>query len=396
MRRGGHTVRVLWMVLALLVVGSGIGLGWPGSVQAAGLGQVTEQQLNALNSASLEHYLANLGKQYPTAPTLSLRRIVTALAHRQNPVSPAVLLNAVAGAVGGDLVREGRILGLLLLLTVAGAVLGRLSEAFPGQDAARLADLVVLAALIGVAVTSFGVAVSTVSGMIDQLVSLMEASIPAVVVLMTGSGAVTSAGLFHPLLMMAVNLIALATKGFVLPLVLLGVVVEVVSAWLPHFRLSQLASLLKQVAVFSLGGLLTVFLAVTAMENVAGRMADGLALRTGKFLANALLPVVGKMFSDAMDVVLRSSGLLLSALGMTVGMAVIVTVAFPIVKVLVMLLMFRLGAAGAEPLQVDGVSKTLGVMANGLGLLVSVGAAVALMFFVVMTIVVSAASGVAP
>jgi stage III sporulation protein AE len=179
-------------------------------------------------------------------------------------------------------------------------------------------------------------------------------------------------------------------------LVLLGVVVEVVSAWLPHFRLSQLASLLKQVAVFSLGGLLTVFLAVTAMENVAGRMADGLALRTGKFLANALLPVVGKMFSDAMDVVLRSSGLLLSALGMTVGMALIVTVAFPIVKVLVMLLMFRLGAAGAEPLQVDGVSKTLGVMANGLGLLVSVGAAVALMFFVVMTIVVSAASGVAP
>jgi stage III sporulation protein AE len=274
--------------------------------------------------------------------------------------------------------------------------LGRLADAFPGQEAAHVADLVVLAALIGVAVTSFGVAVQAVTQMIDQLVSLMEASIPAVVVLMAGSGAVTSAGLFHPLLMMAVNLIALATKGWVLPLVILSVVVEVVSAWMPQYRLTQLANLLKQVAIFSLGGLLTLFLAVTAMENVAGRMADGLALRTGKFLANALLPVVGKMFSDAMDVVLRSSGLLLSALGMTVGLALIVTVSFPIVKVLIMLLMFRLGAAGAEPLQVDGVSRTLTVMANGLGLLASVAAAVALMFFVVVTVVVAAASGVAP
>lgn len=383
-----------WLLIVLCV--AAVGVGWVGQAEAAGLNQVTQEQLNALNTGSLEHYLQQLGTQYPASPRLSLRDVVTALTERRNPLSVGQLLDAIGNAIGGDLVREGRILGLLLVLTVAGAVLGRLADAFPGQEAAHVADLVVLAALIGVAVTSFGVAVQAVTQMIDQLVSLMEASIPAVVVLMAGSGAVTSAGLFHPLLMMAVNLIALATKGWVLPLVILSVVVEVVSAWMPQYRLTQLANLLKQVAIFSLGGLLTLFLAVTAMENVAGRMADGLALRTGKFLANALLPVVGKMFSDAMDVVLRSSGLLLSALGMTVGLALIVTVSFPIVKVLIMLLMFRLGAAGAEPLQVDGVSRTLTVMANGLGLLASVAAAVALMFFVVVTIVVAAASGVAP
>jgi stage III sporulation protein AE len=383
-----------WLVVMLCV--AALGVGWVGRAEAAGLNQVTQEQLNALDTASLEQYLQRLGTQYPASPRLSLRDVVTALTEHRNPLSVSALLDGIGNAIGGDLVREGRILGLLLVLTVAGAVLGRLADAFPGQEAAHVADLVVLAALIGVAVTSFGVAVQAVTQMIDQLVSLMEASIPAVVVLMAGSGAVTSAGLFHPLLMMAVNLIALATKGWVLPLVILSVVVEVVSAWMPQYRLTQLANLLKQVAIFSLGGLLTLFLAVTAMENVAGRMADGLALRTGKFLANALLPVVGKMFSDAMDVVLRSSGLLLSALGMTVGLALIVTVSFPIVKVLIMLLMFRLGAAGAEPLQVDGVSRTLTVMANGLGLLASVAAAVALMFFVVVTIVVAAASGVAP
>lgn len=382
----------IWVILAVMAALISVS----GVVRAAGLGDVTTRQLNALNPVSLERYLENLGRTYPAAPPLSFRQVAEDLAHRKNPISLKAIAETFVNALGGDLVQEGRILGLLLVLTVAGAVLARLSDAFSGHGVAEVANLVVLAALIGVAVSSFRVAVSGVAGMIGQIVHLMEASIPAVLVLMAGSGALASAGMMHPLLIMTVNLVALAAKGFVLPLVLLSVVVEVVAAWMPRYRLAQLASLLRQVAIFSLGGLLSLFLAVCAMENVAGRMADGLALRTSKFLANAFLPVVGKMFSDAMDVVLRSSGLLLGALGMTIGVALIITVMFPVLKVLVMLLMFRLGAAGAEPLGVEGVTRTLTAMANGLGLLVSVAAAVGLMFFLVVTVVVASSSGVAP
>lgn len=365
-------------------------------VHAASVTEVTNHQLNLLDTRSLDQYLTSLSHQYPSAPSLTLKSVVDKLIHRQNPFSIQGLLTAVQVAIGGDVLREGRVLGILLILTVLGGVLSRLAEAFPGREVASLGRLVVMAALVGVAVSSFGVAVAVVSTMIGQLVNLMEATIPVVVVLMAGSGAVTSAGIFHPLLMLAVNMVAMATKDWVLPLILMGVVVELVAGWLPQFSLTSLASLLKQVGMFSLGGLLTLFLAVVAMENVAGKVADGLALRTGKFLANAMIPVVGKMFSDAMDVVLRSSGLLLSALGMTAGLAIIVTVAFPLLKVLVMMLFYRLGAAGAEPLAVEGITKTLNIMANGMGLLLAMAAAVALMFFVVVTVVVSAASGVAP
>lgn len=365
-------------------------------VHAATVTEVTNRQLNLLDTGSLDRYLTSLSRQYPSAPSLTLKTVVDKLIHRQNPFSIQGLLAAFQTAIGGDVLREGRVLGILLILTVLGGVLSRLAEAFPGRQVATLGRLVVMAALVGVAVSSFGVAVSVVSGMIGQLVSLMEATIPVVVVLMAGSGAVTSAGIFHPLLMLAVNMVAMATKDWVLPLILMAVVVELVAGWLPQFSLATLASLLKQIGMFSLGGLLTLFLAVVAMENVAGKVADGLALRTGKFLANAMIPVVGKMFSDAMDVVLRSSGLLLSALGMTAGLAIIVTVAFPLIQVLVMMLFYRLGAAAAEPLAVEGVTKTLNIMANGMGLLLAMATAVALMFFVVVTVVVSAASGVAP
>jgi stage III sporulation protein AE len=384
----GQGPLVVALVLVLLALGGQ-------SAAAASLHGITERQLNVLNPASLDRYLNGLGQPHGLPP-LSLRHVVNDLLHRKNPIPLTLLITALTRALGNDLAREGRVLGILLILTVLGALLNRLTEAFPQHAVADVGRMVVLAALVGVAVSSFLVAVSTVNGMVTQLVSLMEATIPVVVVLMASSGAVTSAGIFHPLLMLVVNTVALATKDWVLPLILLAVALELISGWMPHFPLTQLAALLKQVGVFSLGALLTLFLGVIAMVNVAGKMSDSLALRTGKFLTNAMIPVVGKMFSDAMDVVLRSSGLLLSALGLTAGLAVIVIVAFPLLKVLVMLLFYRLGAAASEPLAMGGVTKTLTTMAGGIGILAALAAAVALMFFMVVTVVVAAAGGVAP
>jgi stage III sporulation protein AE len=188
----------------------------------------------------------------------------------------------------------------------------------------------------------------------------------------------------------------MACQDVVLPMVLVAVAVELTGAWMPRFGLGQLGSVLRQLAVFFLGGLMTVFLGVIAMVNVAGKMSDSLALRAGKFLTNAMIPVVGKMFSDAMDVVLRSSGLLLASTGLAVGFAVIVAILFPLAKVLAVMLLYRLGAVAAEPLGVAGVGQTLTVLANGMGMLAAVAASVALMFFIVTTIVVAAAGGVAP
>lgn len=383
-----------WMLAVVVLVGAWSGP--PAVARAVSVDRITQQEIRTLDARALDRYLADLGRTHPSVPPPTLAGVVEALLHHRNPISLQRLVAGTEQAVLGDVLAEGRVLGVLLLLTVLAAVIGRLADAFAERAVADLAQFVVMAALVGVAAASFAIAVRAVAGMIGQLVALMEASIPAVVVLMASSGAVGSAGLFHPLLLAAVNLIAVVAQQWVLPLLLAAVTVEVLSAWMPRFPLSQLAGVLRQAGLFSLGGLLTLFLAVAALENVAGKMADSLALRTGKFLANAMIPVVGKMFSDAMDVVLRSSGLLLAALGLVAGVAVMLTVLFPLVKVLVMMLFFRLGAAGAEPLAAAGVSRTLAVMANGLGYLAATGAAVALMFFITLTVVVSAASGVAP
>lgn len=369
------------------------------AAKAATVSHMVNQQIQSLNTTGLEndinHMVAKSGG--PALP--SVGQIVQSVIHHKMPVDPSLLLSKLGSALLGDIRSEGRVLGIIFLLTVLAAVLARLGDTMESGDKAgvvSISNMVVVSALILVALHSFQIAVQMVQGLVSNLVHFMESLIPLLMVLMAGSGAVASAGIFHPLMLLVTNLVAVLTKRWVLPLVLMATLVELVSLWLPKFSLKTLGGLLRQVGLTLLGGLMTLFLGVMAVEGAAGSVADGVSLRTGKFLANTFVPVIGKMFSDAMEAVLGSSLLLKNAVSIFGALGIISLVAFPLVKLFAMMVLYRIGAAGAEPLGVPGVSDALNLMANALGWLMAVAGAVALMFFLVVTVVVTTSNGAQP
>jgi stage III sporulation protein AE len=366
-------------------------------VQAASVPHLVHQQIQSLNTASLQHEINRMVAQNGGTPLPSIEQIVQNVLHHKMPVNPASLLQSAGRALWGDLAAEGRLLGILFLLTVLAALLARLGDTLSEggrSGVAAIAHLVVVSALILVALHSFETAIQMVQGVVGSLVHFMESLIPLLMVLVAGSGAVASAGIFHPLMLVVTNLVAVLTKRWVLPLVLMATLVELVSVWLPKYSLRTLGGLLRQVGLTLLGGLMTLFLGVVAIEGAAGSVADGISLRTGKFLANTFVPVVGKMFSDAMEAVLGSSLLLKNAVSIFGALGIIALVLFPIVKLFAMALLYRVAAAGSEPLGVAGVGEALNLMATALGWLVAVAGAVAMMFFLVVTVVVTTTNGV--
>lgn len=367
------------------------------TAEAASVSSLITQQVHSLQTAGLESQVNQMVEQQGGPPLPTVTQIVSRVLHRQMPINPSALLSAASRALLGDVVAEGRVLGLIFLLTVWAAVLARISE---GMDAADktgvtgLAHMVVVSALMLVALHSFVVALDLVQGLVGTLVHFMESLIPLLMVLMAGSGALASAGIFHPLMILVTNLVAVLTKRWVLPLVLMATLVELVSVWLPRFSLRTLGGLLRQVGLTLLGGFMTLFLGVMAVEGAAGSVADGVALRTGKFLANTFVPVIGKMFSDAMEAVLGSSLLLKNAVSVFGAIGIISLLLFPLLKLFAMMLLYRVAAAGAEPLGVASVPEALNLMANALGWLMAILGAVGLMFFLVVTVVVGTTNGV--
>ncbi|MCY0877714.1 MAG: stage III sporulation protein AE [Firmicutes bacterium] len=363
---------------------------------ASSVAGLVNRQLQSLNTATLENEMTRMMQPTGTASLPTIREIVSRIMNHQLPFNPAVLFGQIERTIVGDLLVEARVLGIIFLLTVLAALLSRLADAFDGQDRslAGIAEIVVVSALILVALHSFQLAVSLVETIVGNLVHFMESLIPLLMVLVAGSGAVASAGIFHPLMILVTNLVAVLTKRWVLPLVLMATLVELVGVWLPKFSLKTLAGLFRQVGLTLLGGLMTLFLGVMAVEGAAGSVADGVALRTGKFLANTFVPVIGKMFSDAMEAVLGSSLLLKNAVSVYGALGIALLVTFPLIKLFAMMLLYRIGAAASEPLGVPSVGDALNLMASALGWLIAVAGAVALMFFLVVTVMVGTTNGV--
>ncbi len=117
-------------------------------------------------------------------------------------------------------------------------------------------------------------------------------------------------------------------------------------------------------------------------------MADGVALRTSKFLAGAVIPVVGGMMADAMEVVMGGSLLIKNAIGVFGMATLLVMLAFPLLKIFALVIIYRVATALVEPISDARLVDALGAMANTLTLVMAAVATAALMFFIVITVVV--------
>ena len=56
-----------------------------------------------------------------------------------------------------------------------------------------------------------------------------------------------------------------------------------------------------------MGGLLTIFLGIISIQGATAAVTDGVTIRTAKYLTGNFVPVVGRMFSDAADMVVGAS-----------------------------------------------------------------------------------------
>jgi len=135
---------------------------------------------------------------------------------------------------------------------------------------------------------------------------------------------------------------------------------------------------------------MTVFLAVVAIQGAAGTVADGIALRTAKYLVGAFVPVVGGMLADSVELVVTSSLLLRNAANLLGLVAVFALVALPLVKLAVLVFIYRLVAAAIQPVGPGPVTASLQAMGDHIVLVAVATAVVGLMFFIVLSVMLAA------
>ncbi|MGX1983038.1 stage III sporulation protein AE [Thermolongibacillus altinsuensis] len=289
-----------------------------------------------------------------------------------------------------ELVTNGKLLATLALLTMFSMFLQSLQNAFEQQAVSKIAYAVVYMVLMIIALNSFHLAMIYAKEAIQTMTGLMMALLPLLLALMASSGGVVSAAFFHPIVLFLMNTTGTVIERFSLPLLFLATLLSIVSFLSEHYKATKLAQLLRNISIGSLGIMLTIFLGVLSVKGASAAVADGIAIRTAKFVTGNFIPVVGRMFTDATDTVITASLLLKNTVGLFGVALLLLIAAFPALKILAIALIYQLVAAVLQPLGGGLVISCLSVMSKSIIYVFVALAIVSLMFFLSMTVIIAA------
>lgn len=365
-----------------LLVGTLSGMVWAKTPAPL---HMASQQWQNMHPQAVQKFLDEINSQtHGYLPSLNVPQMVKDVLSGKG-LDVQAILQGILRYLFSEVLISMQLLAKLVIVAVLGAILSHLSSAFERDDVAKLAHSVTFMAILALGLGSFSIALGLVRGTVHILTNFMQALLPMIITLIAGMGGITTAGLFHPLLFVMVNLVSSLVADVVVPLLFIAAIVELVGQF-TGYALKPLASLLRQWGLWGLGFFMSLFIGVISIEGAAGPVADSLLLRSGKFLIGAFVPVVGKFFADATELVIGSSLILEKSIGIVGIMAIFFMVSLPLIKVIALIFIYRIAGALVAPLGAKNIADALGTMAGAMTLLsVSLGA-VALMFFISLSV----------
>lgn len=343
--------------------------------------QAIEQEMQHL-SPDLEKFLQ----------PRSLTQLIMDIAGGKLPLEPGKFLKSLLETFFWEVAASSHLLGRIMVLAVFSSLLQLLVGSFGRAEVGKLARsvtyLLLILLILGALQSVMLMARDTISSMTD----FMTALIPVLISVLVGMGAVTSAALFQPLVFLGITLAGTLVQTVILPLLFFAAILGLVNGTGKEFRIERLINFIREISLSILGLTLVLFVGLMALQGAAGAVGDGLTLRTAKYLTGTFIPVIGGMFSDAVELVAGCSLLIKNALGLIGLLMVLIMTLYPVVKMLALVFIFKLAAALIQPLGDEELADTMNEAGKTVLHFFLVVLSVTLMFFICLTVIVGIAN----
>lgn len=350
-----------------------------------------QRQAEELPTDQVESYWQSLMKDYGGFfPDGEMPSFMDMLLSNDQSLSLKTVLSGLVKYMWQEVLYNGQILVTIVLLSIFSMILETLQTAFERKQVSKIAYSICYMVILVLAINSFHVAISYATQAITGMIDFMMAMVPLLFTLLASMGNIATVSVAHPLVVFMVHTVGTVVHTIVFPMLFFSAVLHIVSSLSETYKLTSLANLLRTVAMAILGILLTVFLGVISVRGIAGSVADGVTLRTAKYLTGNFVPVVGKVFADATDTVISASLLVKNSIGLVGVIILLFLCAFPAIKILTLALIYNLSAAVMQPLGSSPIITTLETIGKSMIYVFAALAAVGMMFFLAITIMLTA------
>ena len=359
-----------------------------GAVYCDDTEDILKSQLDNLDISEIEKFVEDINRESEgLVPEVNIKELVLGLFKGNTIENFKALGDGIVKYFFKEVISNFSILGQLLILSIFCAILQNLHNAFEEDAIGRLAYGICYILLIIMSVKSFNDAMKIGIHAIDTMVGFMQALMPTLLALLAAVGGISSSAVFQPLMFSSIALITTLIKVFVMPLILFSAVLSILNNLSESVNISRLASLLKQVAVGALGLALTAFTGIITVQGIASSSIDGATIRTAKFAVDNFIPIVGGFLSDAFDAVISCSMILKNGIGIAGFLILLLICSFPLIKMFSIVLIYKVTSALIQPILDNQIVQCLNDMSNAMLVLLTCVIAVAVMFFMALTVI---------
>ncbi|HHV72920.1 MAG TPA: stage III sporulation protein AE [Clostridia bacterium] len=353
--------------------------------------EIIQQQLDKLDLTEIDEMLrkadAELNGVLPTTNGQDLLKMIITHSYK---LDFGGLIKNLLKYMFKEVIVNFDLLSKLIILAILCAILKSVQSSFEQGTVSKLAHAICYLVLVGLALSSFWIALNYGRLAIDNMVTFMQALLPLLLSLLVAMGGLISTTIFHPLIILLISTLSTVVSQVVFPLIFFSAILTILSNIAEGFKISKLADLIKDLSVGFLGVMLSVFIGVMVVRGVTSSVSDGVSVRTAKFVTSNFVPIVGKMFSDALEILVSCSSLLKNAIGVLGVIGIILVCAFPVLKIVALIFVYKLASALIQPIADIKIVECLNDMGKSLTLVFAAVASVAIMFFAALTIIVGA------
>ena len=297
-------------------------------------------------------------------------------------------LGKVIKLTGKEVASTIRSLGYILVIIIIHSIIKNISDGLGNNQIGEITHYVVYILIVTLIMTNFSEMINLIRETTSSLVGFLNSLLPILLSLMITTGNIVTASTIQPILLMVITFIGNFISSVLLPLILIGTALGIISKISDKVQISKLSKFFKSSVVWVLGIVLTIFVGILSLEGTLTSSVDGLTAKTTKAVVTSTIPVVGKILGETVDAVLGCSNILKNAVGF-VGIFVVISISIlPIIKLAIMSISFNLTAALSEPIADKKIVSVLEQMGDTFKVLLGMVIAISVMLIIGLTLVI--------
>ncbi|MDP4178264.1 MAG: stage III sporulation protein AE [Bacillota bacterium] len=363
----------------------------PIAVYAAGTDDNNTDNDISTKINNLYNYISNMKTNYDELNNMDLNSYVkNYIKSGDGKFSVSNLVKALISYSFKEVLASSKIMISIIIIAIVCALLNNLQKAFSNEKLSDIAYFACYSLLIIIIIKSLYISIDLVKDTITQMTDFMAALMPILVMLVASVGGLSEAGLMDPVIIGSINVCARIFNNFIIPLILIGIALQFVNNISIEYKIDKLTKLINQIVLWVQAGLLTITVAILSIRGMTSKTIDQVTMKTAKFAVDNFVPVIGKCLSDAISSIAGYSMLLKNALSSIGLIILLIIIIFPIIKLVIMSLIYKLTAAIIEPISDKRITECVASAGSSLMLLTSCIISVSVMFFIMIAIIASA------